>query len=911
MSEGESIEASETRPTGKGLLTDKKFDVPETHDLLDNLFTQFPPSLKTHTQLELLTFSVIACQILVFFSVHFYFGFQVPTQWKVYFMSVFAFWRFAYNCGLGWLLFKQSQNLLITKLLAETILNEEFMGKTQFRKRIFFMVKKELGQKMGADYAFDSVPCDYNAWLLFRKLVDLILINDFAAYIIFSLTFMDLSLSSTILLDVLRWLAGVSLIVFNVWVKLDALRVVGDYAWCWGDFFFLKISSVDLVFDGVFEMVPHPMYSLGYAGFYGISLISNSSAVFFGSLFAHIAQFMFLYFVEEPHIQKIYSSGKQERKREKFDVVLFKNLDLFKPQDLFLVISFGWLIFSSLFLPSWAILFQALLWRIFHSVVLGLVLQKQSEDKFITKHFVKYYGGSNTDAFNNWKSVYNYSLIMTYSSFAMMCARFFDYDVILSGNFFVRQAVGILLIILNAWMSRSVYRELGTYGWYYGDFFITNSKSLKLKYDGIYRYLNNPEKSIGNSSYWGLSLMSGSSICFAMALITHMLNWWFLEYVESPNMKKLYGNQLRPLSGVEKVIHKNVLSKPIVKEVLDDLNKISHDVAQKVEKLVSSQVIIKHEAERILEAAKPKIDELLMETRLMLAETASRISPKNQDLEGAGSYTLKLAESNEILIGEPILFEWSARKSVYSPKDWIAVYPTGANPSKEVTTVASKGLFLYLESGVRNADSDFVTGKVRFDGEKSIWLAGAYEARIHREDQYVVEAISSHFEIKLPFEPLPSIDPELITLALNTRTYGSTSSSQEGSQEQINSPGSPLVGQHSMIPADNPNSHGSIVSQLIPLYQRALKSYPTKAKVMSKPLTKLGGGEMEARNVALAVKQLYGVDFHWKVFLQNNCTVERMAERIQEARVILAPVDFNRLEWLDSDRSIRNSVITQ
>lgn len=74
---------------------------------------------------------------------------------------------------------------------------------------------------------------------------------------------------------------------------------------------------------------------------------------------------------------------------------------------------------------------HASIWRFFHSFVLGTLLKKQSQSKWIVRHFLKHYlyhgeigggGGSGEgggegaveDAFGNWKKVYNLSLFMTY-----------------------------------------------------------------------------------------------------------------------------------------------------------------------------------------------------------------------------------------------------------------------------------------------------------------------------------------------------------------------------------------------------------------------------------------------------------------------------------------------------------------
>jgi phosphatidylethanolamine N-methyltransferase len=67
---------------------------------------------------------------------------------------------------------------------------------------------------------------------------------------------------------------------------------------------------------------------------------------------------------------------------------------------------------------------HASFWRIFHSFGLGLLLKAQSDNKYMVRHFMKHYyylksdirRGPLAEAFNNWKSLYNMSLCLTYGT---------------------------------------------------------------------------------------------------------------------------------------------------------------------------------------------------------------------------------------------------------------------------------------------------------------------------------------------------------------------------------------------------------------------------------------------------------------------------------------------------------------
>ena len=45
-------------------------------------------------------------------------------------------------------------------------------------------------------------------------------------------------------------------------------------------------------------------------------------------------------------------------------------------------------------------------------------------------------------------------------------------------------------------------------------------------------FLNNPERTMSGAAFFGLALISGSKLVFALALISVVCHWWFLSTVE-------------------------------------------------------------------------------------------------------------------------------------------------------------------------------------------------------------------------------------------------------------------------------------------------------------------------------------------------------------------------------------------
>lgn len=346
--------------------------------------------------------------------------------------------------------------------------------------------------------------------------------------------------------------AGVLLLALSFWAKARAHDVLGDFAWFWGDFFFTIEGK--LVFDGVFRLFPHPMYTVGYAGYYGAALLTRSYTVLLLSLLAHLAQLAFLAMVEEPHIRKIYGgaeAGKQKDGKPRDEP---RQLHQMAPYEQFLSTVPGKPVFAvlgatmgSLALlclsgigSTYLVLFVLLSWRVAHWGGCSALLSKGRDgEENLWMRLAERRGMSRTRAFSSWQHVYLVSFLFNHALFLVASLRMGGAE---SGSLAKDWALllGGLSIMAVSWLGTwSAWRELGWFGFYYGDFFVEPA-NRELVQTGSYRYVSHPDVSLGYLFYFGLAAMRQSWGLLSVAVLCQAVHWLFATVIEQPNIERKY-----------------------------------------------------------------------------------------------------------------------------------------------------------------------------------------------------------------------------------------------------------------------------------------------------------------------------------------------------------------------------------
>ncbi|KAL8691950.1 MAG: hypothetical protein Q9224_004063 [Gallowayella concinna] len=791
------------------------FTVPQTHDMVSQLLSPSQPkNISDLFVLAVLGLLILGCYL-------------VPSSIRVpLYAVIFLFWRACYNLGIGYLLHIQSHHIKLVAWAKRWRLFVDPKTGNNPHPMLYNILRREMETKIPKDYKFADAPIEYNTWLVFRRVVDLILMCDFVSYCLFAMACGGRPAGEGYLLTAARWITGLSLFGFNLWVKLDAHRVVKDYAWYWGDFFYL--IDQELTFDGVFEMAPHPMYSVGYAGYYGISLMAASYKVLFISIIAHAAQFAFLVWVENPHIEKTYNpppsrrttSEAQMEKPEGLtlsnghdndgprlastaqpspvhNLLGFQNIDLHRVTDTSVILLQIYIVALTILTPSTPIyqaifVANAVLWRLWYSVGMGFVLNRQSNRKRWTRHFLKF-GESTEEAWRQWKGMYHLSTTMCYASFVAAAWKMYSlppnwgYGLVL-----LKHTVGVGLIALQIWVAVSIYDSLGEFGWFFGDFFF--NQSPKLTYGGIYRFLNNPERVIGLAGVWGAALITGSSAILGLAVFSHVLTLMFIQFVERPHMQKLYGQSLRRESGLVKSL-KRSLPDPlwqwqgsvdkVLAETLDSVEDFVDAARPKIAAGVSlfvkdSTALFKHPTRISITRLAPDLagydpKDYSIEIEGTAASRPSSPTGKDKRPKAVSMLSSDRGEDFRTLTfeyGSPIKVRWTAPLN-HGKRDWVGLYMVADNRARDATYVSSQGRWVatnldqygsivadrgILVSDVRKSGGvrkdgetqDFYSGEMEFTGDKLWWESGVFEFRYHHNGKHNVMATSIPFELKIP-----------------------------------------------------------------------------------------------------------------------------------------------------------------
>ncbi|KAL8731807.1 MAG: hypothetical protein Q9181_004170 [Wetmoreana brouardii] len=791
------------------------FTVPQTHDMVSQLLSPSQPkNISDLIVLAVLGLLILGC----------YFA---PSSIRVpLYAVIFLLWRACYNAGIGYLLHLQSHHRKLVAWAKRYRIFVDPKTGNNSHPMLYNILRREMETKIPKDYTFADAPIEYNTWLVFRRVVDLILMCDFVSYCLFAMACGGRPAGEGYVLTIARWITGLGLFGFNLWVKLDAHRVVKDYAWYWGDFFYL--IDQELTFDGVFEMAPHPMYSVGYAGYYGISLMAASYKVLFISIIAHAAQFAFLIWVENPHIEKTYNPPPPRKQTNETPVedadgpsnqtghnedaprractihpspvhnlLGFQNIDLHRITDTSVILLQLYIFALTALTPStpfYQALFvtHAAIWRLWYSVGMGFVLNRQSNRKRWTRHFLKY-GESSEEAWRQWKGMYHLSTTMCYASFVAASWKMYALpDHWGSELALFKHVVGTGLIALQIWVAISIYESLGEFGWFFGDFFF--EQSPKLTYSGIYRFLNNPERVIGLAGVWGAALITGSGAILGLAILSHVLTLMFIQFVERPHMQKLYGQSLRSDSGLVKSL-KRSLPEPLwqwqgsvdkmLAETLDSVEDFVDAARPKIAAGVSlfvkdSTALFKHPTRISITRLAPDLagfdpKDYSLEIEGTPASPASSHSMNGNDTKTSTTLASSRDESFQTLIFEygcPIKVRWTAPLN-HGKRDWVGVFMVADNASREVTRVASQGRWIatkpdqygsiVADRGILVSDTrvsgqgrkdgetqDFYSGEMEFSGDKMWWTTGVFEFRYHHNGKHNVMAISQPFELKIP-----------------------------------------------------------------------------------------------------------------------------------------------------------------
>ena len=616
-----------------------------------------------------------------------------------------------------------------------------------------------------------------------------------------------------------------------------------------------------------FSRIPYPNYTLGMLGYYGMALFTNSYTILFLALSQHLKHILFLWFIYRPLLKSeseddIRDYHKAMHVYSNQDMVIFYNMDLFRSGDAVTAFIMIYTITTAIVIGPiqtsyhfYFYLSQAIFWRICYTYILGIVLYTQRKSKFWTRYFLRR-GDGVIEAFQHWKLLSNLSLLLTYTSFYILAYRLYTTPTFTTTDGeLLRHIIGILMVILHAWVNISVYQVVGPLLWFHGEFFIDTLPPPSTR--GIFKYADYPL--LYQFSLWGVALLCERKEILGMAIFSQLSQYLFLVIVK----------------GSEEVGLRRTTS---FSSDSDSTNVFTPDEDEEYFSMTISRVV--KELEGLVTTAKPAVEMIVQKTRrgvVKLAESARLEGSLPVQALPIELYSLGIEwddplERIRVPYGEPIRVEFVGCRETMKRKDWVGIYEIGANFDETITTSTCGSRWGYLAGEIQpsqdpsNPDGRLFTrtktrqlyfgstpvtltksvipglrlvnGKITFDKMMLPWKTGVYEFRYHHDGKYNVVATSIPFEIYLP------------------------------EKRCIKSP-------------------SDIVDQLLPVVKRCLDLGTEELRADEGMLRRLptspqnGNYQRQvSERIVYAIKSIYNVDFSWKA-IDNLYSLENLAERVR------------------------------
>jgi len=293
---------------------------------------------------------------------------------------------------------------------------------------------------------------------------------------------------------------------------------------------------------------------------------------------AHLLQILFLVLVEEPHIQKIYGEPSLEVENQllagiqgRLPCVSWSALLDQRYLTLGLMVSGTILSACHPGFPRSLLIQHVLFWRLFHWFGLTHILRYQSEQQWWTSLFLSR-GKSLEDAFEQWSWIYLMSFVMNISSLIGLALGTKNpsgsignaLSPELISNFFC----GIALAVVGVYAMVSSALSLGTFGFFFGDFFY-KPPHRSLSYVGVYRFVNNPECFLSHLASYGVAIICRSRIVFCISLATQIAHLYFLRTVEEPHLEAVYESK-RECAAIERKVRSYLSGAQLLGQTIDE-----------------------------------------------------------------------------------------------------------------------------------------------------------------------------------------------------------------------------------------------------------------------------------------------------------------------------------------------------